>query len=182
MKRLAYSSLAAALVLCGCDRMEPTAPVDRNPVTANYGMLSGYQLVIGPNWSSLHISNTHVIGRGGGRVTLGLHELIVPPHAVQRPTVFRMTAMLGPHIVLDLSARDQGTGTEVSTFPKPLELRLSYRFLPLVSTQRDRLVVVWLKDDTEFGELVPVPTVVSTQQQYISGTITHFSQYAMGMN
>jgi hypothetical protein len=182
MGRIAYGSLALAFVLLGCDGQDPTAPVDRNPAVVNHSALGGYQLVVGPDLNSLHISNTHVIGRKGGRITLGMHELIVPPRAVQRPTVFRMTAVLGPHVVFDLTAKDRATGEAVTSFPLPLELRLSYRFLPLASLQRDRLVVLWLKDETTMGELVPVPTTVSPQQQYVSGRITHFSQYAMGMN
>src|SRR5687768_1556927 len=100
MSKLACRGFALALLLSGCDHMEPTAPADRSLTSANYSTLGGYELVIGPNWSSVHISNTHVIGRAGGRLSLGLHELIVPPHAVQRPTLFRMSAVLGPHIVL----------------------------------------------------------------------------------
>lgn len=182
MARIAYGSLALALVLLGCDGQDPTVPVDRAPAAANYSALGGYHLVVGADLNSLHISNTHVIGRKGGRITLGEHELIVPPRAVQRPTVFRMTAVLGPHVVFDLTAKDRATGAAVTSFPRPLELRLSYRFLPLAAQQRDRLVVLWLKDETTMGELVPVPTTVSSQHRYVSGTITHFSQYAMGMN
>jgi hypothetical protein len=182
MARLASGSLIFALLLMGCDGQEPMAPVDHKPAAINHGLLGAYELVIGPDWNSVHFSNTHVIGREGGRITLGLHELIVPPRAVQKPTVFRMSAVLGPHIVLDLTAKDRATGEAVTAFPRPLELRLSYRFLPQAALQRDRLVVLWLKDETTMGELVPVPTTVSPRQRYVSGTITHFSQYAMGMN
>jgi hypothetical protein len=176
------ATFAVALVLMGCDRVQPLAPVEPGTSRLSYNAQGGYELVIGPDLSSMHFSNTHVIGREGGRLALGLHELIVPPRAVRTPTVFRMSAMLGPHLVLDLTAKDRASGVAVTSFSRPLELRLSYRFMPMASIHRDRLVVLWLKDDTTMGELVPVPTVVSPQRRYVSGTITHFSQYAMGMN
>jgi len=173
--------VALALLLVGCDRAQTFAPIE--PATPiNFDSYSNYELVIGPDWNAVHFSTTAVIGQDGGRLALGFHELIVPAQAVQRPTVFRMTAKPGLHVVLDLTATDRVSGEPVTKFPRPLELRMSYRFLPLARAQQDRLVVLWLKDDATTGELVPVPTVVSPLQNHISGTITHFSQYAMGMN
>jgi hypothetical protein len=181
--KLTCFGLAMVVTLVGCAETDPTAPFEQHAPRADYVDTYGsYQLVIGPSWTFMHISNSHVIGPQGGRLTLGWHELIVPPGAVQQPTVFRMTAKLGLHIVVDLTAADRVSGIPVTTFPLPLELKLSYRFFPMNAAQRDRLLVLWLKDDSPTGELVPVPTIVNAQRRYISGSITHFSQYAMGMN
>lgn len=180
--KLMRFGLVTVVTLLGCAETDTIAPFEQEQ-RADYVHTSGsYQLVIGPDWSFMHISNSHVIGPEGGRLALGWHELIVPAGAVRRPTVFRMTSKIGLHVVLDLTAAERGSGAAVTTFNVPLELRLSYRFLPMAEAQRERLLVLWLKDESPSGELVPVPTTVNRQRRYISGSITHFSQYAMGMN
>jgi hypothetical protein len=182
--RLALMSAVVCLAATSCDELEPTAPGEalQSPaydVTYTYG---SYQLVAGTDWTFVRISNARVVGAAGGRVTLGFHELIVPRGAVERPTVFRISKTLGPHVRVDLSATDQRSGEQVTSFPRPVELRLSYRFVPLRGVDPARLVVLWLKDDSATGELVPVPTRVLPESRYVIGSLTHFSQYAMGLN
>jgi hypothetical protein len=170
------------LMLAACDANEtlaPTAPVaaPSHDYVYTYGT---FQLVGSDAWNIIKLSNTHVIGREGGRLSLGLDELIVPAGAVSAPTVFKMTRQLGPHILVDLKAYDRQTGAVVDTFARPLELRLSYLFARV--PQPERLVVLWLKDESSDGELVPMPTRVSTRTRQVIGSLTHFSQYAMGLN
>jgi hypothetical protein len=141
-----------------------------------------YELVTGDHWSETEISHTRVIGANGGQLALGLHELVVPAGAVSNPTVFRMSKKPGPNVVVDLAAQDHKTGRVINTFAQPVELRLSYRFVPLNGRDLNRMVIFWLKDGTENGELVPVPTRIDHRNKQIVGALTHFSRYAMGMN
>ena len=173
---------ATMLMLAACDAREtmaPSAPVGEpsHDYVYTYGT---FQLVGSGTWNVVKLSNTHVIGREGGRLSLGLDELIVPAGAVSAPTVFKMTRQLGPHILVDLNAYDRQTGAVVDTFTQPLELRLSYLFARV--PQPERLVVLWLKDESSDGELVPMPTRVSTRTKQVIGSLMHFSQYAMGLN
>jgi hypothetical protein len=184
--RLPAWSLGCALLLttAACDGGETLAPTEAlsTPSSDLVYMWGPYQLVGSDDWSSLEITTTHTIGPQGGRIALGLDELVVPRGAVTSQTVFQMTRQLGPHIVVDLKAHDRRTGAVVNTFQQPLELRLSYRFTRLSQADMNRLVVLWLKDDRSDGELVPMPTRVVTRSRQVVGTLTHFSQYAMGMN
>jgi hypothetical protein len=173
---------AMMLMLAACDGNEATAPADAVAAPSHdyvytYGT---FQLVSAQTWNVVKISNTHVIGPEGGRLSLGLDELVVPAGAVQTQTVFKMTRQLGPHIMVDLNAYDRRTGAVIDTFAQPLELKLSYLFARV--PQPERLVVLWLKDESSDGELVPMPTRVSTRTRQVIGSLTHFSQYAMGMD
>ena len=141
-----------------------------------------YQLVSGTNWSNIQINSSRVIGPAGGQLTLGLHELVIPEGAVSKPTVFRMSKQLGPHILVDLEAVDQKSGQELDSFDRPVELRLSYRFVPINGADLNRMVILWLKEGSTTGELVPVPTRLVRQTKHVVGSLTHFSRYAMGMN
>jgi hypothetical protein len=179
--RLPTLALVVSLALIACDAPDATAPseLEASFDTYSYGT---YELVTGSSWNSLRISNTRVIGAAGGRLTLGLHELIVPQGAVGRPTLFRMAKTLGPHVRVELTAHDAATGSEVVSFAEPVELWLSYRFVSIGNADLQRLVVLWLKDDSASGELQPVPTRIERRTRHIVGSLTHFSQYAMGMN
>jgi hypothetical protein len=176
--------LTFLLALSACsDITEPTSPVgslDRPSYdTYTYG---SYELVTGSSWNLIRISNSRVIGAAGGRVNLGLHELVVPAGAVKKPTVFRMSKQLGPHVLVDLSATDKASGAPVDSFARSVELRLSYRFIRISEADLRRAVVLWLKDESASGELVPVPTQVDRRTKHLIGSLTHFSQYAMGLN
>ena len=84
--------------------------------------------------------------------------------------------------IVDLHAVDKVTGEEVDTFRVPLRLELSYAGLQVSEEELRNLMVVWLQDDSADGRLVPVRTTVNRSTQYVTGWLTHFSAYAMGMN
>ena len=185
--RMPAWSLGCALLLAmsACDSTDaiaPTAATYLQPGSDLVYTWGPYELVGSEDWASVKISTTHVIGPEGGRVVLGLDELIIPRGAVASQTVFRMTRQLGPHIVVDLKAHDRRTGAVVDTFQQPLELKLSYRFTRLSHADLNRLVVLWLKEDRSDGELIPMPTRVVPRTRQVVATLTHFSQYAMGLN
>jgi hypothetical protein len=175
------------LVALGCDATDPTAPaVPPAAVTPNYDFTMPWArtgsvtLIKSPVWS-LEFTNSTVIGPNGGRVSLGFHELIVPKGAVTGPTKFTMTAKFGAFTIVDLTAVDQRTRQRVTQFPVELQLRMSYWLLPIPRNQLHRLVVVWLKDNSIGGELVPVRTTYRPGDYYVVGWLTHFSQFAMAM-
>lgn len=176
-------SCALLLMLAACDgKKDATAPVayvaqPNNDYVYTFGP---YELVGATNWNAIKISNSHLIGREGGRLTLGLDELIVPAGAVMQPTLFRMIRHVGPHIQVELNAFDRNTGVVVDSFKKPVQLKLSYRFARV--SNPERLVVLWLKDERSNGELVPMPTTVLPRTKSVVGSLTHFSQFAMGLN
>ena len=176
------AGICALLALSACSLDDATSPAGtRNTPTYDY-VWGPYQLLTADHGGGAEISHTRVIGATGGQLALGLHELVVPAGAVSNPTVFRMSKKLGPHIVVDLEATDHKTGRVVDTFAKPVELRLSYRLLPLNGRDLNRMVIFWLKDGNEDGELVPIPTRIDHKTKQIVGSLMHFSQYAMGMN
>src|SRR5688572_12760622 len=112
------SASVLLVVAAGCDEYGPTAPVEarQEPAYDEVYTYGSYELVAGSDWTFIRVSNTRVIGAAGGRVTLGLHELVVPRGAVERPTVFRMSKNLGAHVRVDLRATDQGSGQAVTSF------------------------------------------------------------------
>ena len=184
MRRASLGICLLGLFVLACDAQDPLAPQAGGPrISADYVYTFGsYEVVRSSDLDFLKISNAHVIGTQGGRVALGMHELVVPPGAVSSATVFRITKTIGQQIVLDLHATDRATGAVVDSFARPVELRLSYRFAPIRPQDLNHLVVLWLKDNDVAGELVPVPTRIDRRTKHVVGSLTHFSQYAMGLN
>ena len=176
------AGFSALLALSACNMTDATSPVGTHN-SPSYDYTDGsYQLVNGTNWDNMEISSSRIIGPNGGQLTLGLHELLIPEGAVSKPTVFRMSKKMGPHILVDLEAREHKSGLVVQTFAHPVELRLSYKFVPITGAELNRMAILWLKQGSENGELVPVPTRIDRKHKQLVGSLTHFSRYAMGMN
>jgi hypothetical protein len=146
--------------------------------TLNFGT---YQLVQ-TSRTTFELSNSRIIGPAGGVLYLGLHQLVVPRGAVQGFTRFTMTSKFGNNVVVDLNAVDLASGAQVTQFPLPLQLKLSYLLLGVPRSQAHRLTIVWLKDNSPTGAVEPVKTTVQPYQYYAVGWVTHFSQFAMAMN
>ena len=179
MKLAGFSAL---LALSACNSPDATSPVGTHNAPSYNHTDGSYQLVTGTHWDNMDISSSRVIGPNGGHLTLGLHELVIPEGAVSKPTVFRMSKTSGPHILVDLEAHEQRSGQEINTFAQPVELRLSYKFVPITGAELNRMAILWLKQGSETGELVPVPTHIDRKHKQLVGSLTHFSRYAMGMN
>ena len=185
MKLLAHRALllvgaAAALALVGCGP-DITPPPSTSAVSHDLSYSWGSLTLVDAGASGFQIRNSAVIGRDGGIVRLGLHELIVPKNAVRNPTLFNLSTKLGSNLIVDLTALDQVTGEVVDRFPIDLQLRLSYLMIPVPRGQLHKLVVVWLKDDSPSGELRREKTTHLPREKYVVGWINHFSQFAMGM-
>ena len=173
---------APLVVLAACEAAAPTAPVDVSQSVAYSQMFkSNLHLVERTSWAD-GASVSAVITPSGGAVQVEQHQLVVPKFAVPHPTVFTMTLLYGRNLIVDLHAFDKTTGQEVDTFLVPLQLELSYAGLPIAREDLHDLTVVWLQDDSPDGQLVPVKTTINPSTQYLTGWLTHFSAYAMGMN
>lgn len=121
---------------------------------------------------------TAVIDRQGGNLYNGDHILIVPRRAVLSATQFKFTVVGGDKIRVDLSAKNVLTGAPVSVFAENLTLKLSYR--NAIVSDPSQLMVVWLVEGTTDGLKQPVPSYVDKYNQYVLGSLSHFSEYAIG--
>jgi hypothetical protein len=172
---------AAPLIvgLAACEAAAPTEPAVNQTVSYNNSPKPNLHLVESESWTN-GASVSVVITPSGGVVQLAEHQLVVPRSAVTHPTVFTMTLPNGSNLMVDLHAVDKTTGEVVDEFSKPVLLILSYAGLNLSVDEQLKLTVVWLEDDA--GNVVPMPSVVNPEAQHVTGWLTHFSQYAMGMN
>lgn len=120
-----------------------------------------------------------VIGVKGGRIENGLHSLTVPSRAVLTDTEFTFTVPSGEFIQADLTAKRVVDGAPVTTFLNPLTLRMSYAGASVADPSK--LVVAWLVDNTPHGRKEKQPGGVNTGSMTVTGYLTHFSWYAVGL-
>ena len=117
----------------------------------------------------------------GGKIRLEGHELLVPNGAVSERTLFVIRERAGEYLVVDLLAfRDDGVWTPVTTFPKPVKIKLSYKGLAINNPKR--LAVLYLPEDSISGAKQVLPTAVSELAENITSKLDHFSSYAAGIN
>src|SRR5688572_29857526 len=77
------------------------------------------------------------IDERGGKIRLQGHELLVPNGAVTERTLFVIRERAGEYLVVDLLAfRDDGVWTPVTTFPRPVKIKLSYKGLAINNPKR----------------------------------------------
>jgi hypothetical protein len=185
ISRRLLASAPLLFVLAACDANNMTEPVTAPTVARSADYHWGnttIKLLPTPGYPTLEVSTFNVVGPRGGRVRLGLHELVVPARAVDRPTRFVMTMQYGKTLLIDLTAFDVETGAPVTQFAPSVQLRLSYLLLPIKRSDLNKLVVVWLKDGTVDGELVAMPTRNNRDSYYLIAELSHFTRFAMGMN
>ena len=174
--------LPAPLIALAACEAAPMAPVDvSQSVGYSQTLKTNLHLVERTSWAD-GAAVSVVVTPSGGVVQVEQHQLVVPKSAVVHPTVFTMSLQYGKNLIVDLHAVDKTTGEEVDTFRVPLRLELSYAGLQVSEDELRDLTVVWLQDDSADGALVPVRTTVNRNTQYVTGWLTHFSAYAMGMN
>ena len=121
------------------------------------------------------------IDAGGGKIRLQGHELLVPNGAVSERTLFVIRERAGDYLVVDLLAfRDDGVWTPVTTFPRPVKIKLSYKGLAINNPKR--LAVLYLPEDEISGVREILPTAVSELAENMTSKLDHFSTYAAGIN
>lgn len=118
-----------------------------------------------------------VIGQDGGEIRAGGHILIVPGGSVAAPTTFTMKVVAGNYIQVDLHATRVSDGAEVTSFPKPVRLKLDYKHAVVVT--ESRLDVAYLVDGTALGSKQVMSGSVDYNGRYVDALLSHFSLYAL---
>ena len=166
-----------AVALPACENASPVEHVAGKPALSNIPASGD---LVENNSPADSNTVTTVIGPKGGSIRNGDHRLIVPPHAVTEDTEFTFALVGGDFVIVDLSAQHASDGAPVSTFSRPLTLRLSYRDTNV--TDPHGLRIVHLVDGTVHGRREPQPSSVNPGRKNVSGWIHHFSKYAMEIN
>ena len=123
---------------------------------------------------------SNVFNKGGGRLEMGSHALVVPPGALNQRTRFVATITLGQHATLDLKAYSASTGEEITQFGQDVYLALDYEALSWMGDP-ERLTVVYLVEGTVTGRKEKVASAVSPKTKKVVGRLKHFSVYTMGI-
>lgn len=121
---------------------------------------------------------TGIIGSGGGKLSLGGHELLVPAGAVSGPTTFTMTK-LDDELQVRLTAT-QLTLNDVGSrgFAVPVRLVLNFARAKEEIADPSKLRIFWLKHD---GSFETQSTQVDIVGKRAVGYLNHFSDYALVM-
>jgi hypothetical protein len=127
-----------------------------------------------------------VIGSQGGSLYVDAHYLVVPPGAVDGPTLFEMTVRTDGRI----GAKMQATSVDANGVPsadrnnvgrrgfkRAAYLTFYYGYATNFTGDPRQIKLLWLRPD---GTKVPQPTYVYPQAKIATGLVTHFSDYAIG--
>ena len=139
------------------------------------GVLDG--LLTGPDAVGEHAAKW--IGPEGGSLSTAAYTLIVPRNAVSQKSLFEMQPALDGGYSIELTARRVVSGRWVDVggkgFNVPVRLRISYARANGV-TDPTKLIVVYVNEQI-IAE--PQPTVVDRTNRTASGSLSHFSRYAL---
>jgi hypothetical protein len=91
-----------------------------------------------------------------------------------------MRVLEGKHIYVDLTAMTVRTGAEVPSFGTEVKLRLSWERGQV--SDRRRLRVAYLLDNSPTGRQELLKTVVHVHGHFVDTRLTHFSQYAIAFD
>ena len=181
-KRLMLSTLiliAPLMVACeSADQISGVADIQAS-INGQGGAKRQVQLVTGSSVNSSATDAQLVLPGTGGVVSVGKFRLVVPRGAVQSATIFTMKASEGDLIKVSLTAKTV-QGEPVTTFKKPLKLTMPYGN---VSDEFLSAPGNWLIaniSENGLNEILEVVNVsVNREEQTITGSITHFSDYAL---
>lgn len=129
--------------------------------------------------------NSAIIGPAGGVVYVDLHHLYVPRGAVSGPTKFEMR-LTDDHSIgailtaTSVNSRGNPTGPlnnvgSAGFNGRGVYLTFSYAYARNVPSNPQSIKVVYVRD----GQLVPQQTSVNRLFRTATGTVTHFSQFAL---
>jgi hypothetical protein len=181
ISKLALSVMFAVAGLTGCQNadglMAPDANVPAGLASSSTNTSDSWEIVEDSTSATGGVSA--VIGVEGGELTLGKQRLIVPAGAVDAPTTFRMKKGNARLQVKLTATRETTNDVGSAGFAKPLTLVFGYGNAAALPADPADVAVVWLKED---GTAEAQPTVVDTEAKTVSGTLDHFSDYAMATN
>lgn len=178
LKISAVSAFALTLVMWGCESLSENAlvgPGDRSDILLIDTNEDGYTIARETN-PTVGVA-TAVIDQNGGSLAIGKNVLTVPAGAVDGPTTFTMTKLVNEIEVGLTATRLLPNDVGSRGFNVPLKLSLSYAGATEVPANAAELKVLWVKAD---GSIEAQPTAVNTSGKFAVGSLTHFSQYALG--
>lgn len=182
MRRTSLAALALMLALTGCESasdsgllLEPKHEQEQVLISWKFG--NGYTVVRETEESVGSVEAE--IGRQGGVLSLGKHLLVVPAHAVSKPTTFRMAKSDGDHVRIVLTASRNGDNDVGRRgFLKPVRLMLSYEGAANLSqADIDGMRVMYIRPDQK---IEPLPSLVNYYDRWVGTDLRHFSEYGIG--
>jgi hypothetical protein len=197
MKRSTRALLATLLVitplLANCaDNRDPSSPEIPVTVQPQNGLLGGLLGAVGSLLSGVlnilggaDANGSAVyawIGSDGGTIKTAAYTVVVPRGAVSKSTKFSLTPTNTGMYVTDLKAEQQGLLGLVSVgekgFAKPIQYTVSYA-KATGSFDPKKLVIVYLRSD---GKAEITATTIDTKTKTVTGSLQHFSKYALVEN
>lgn len=130
---------AAVLAAAGCGDGQPagiTAPAEALTTQS-----TGPTLLECP--AETTTSTSSLIGPLGGVVSVGGHQLVIPPLAVLVPTEFTVTVPASQYVRVDITA---GNG-EHYQFQKPVSITLSYARCTRSNIEKENLRIFYVDDE-----------------------------------
>ena len=177
LKASALSAFALTLVMWGCESLSESAlvgPGETSAILLAETDEDGYTIARETNPTVGVV--TAVIDQNGGSLTIGKNALTVPAGAVDGPTTFTMTKLLGDVEVGLTATRLLPNDVGSQGFKVPLKLSLSYAGVAETPANAAELKVVWVKAN---GDLEVQPSEVNVAGKVVTGSLSHFSQYAL---
>ena len=167
-------ALAAALVASACSVEKPVTPVAPNAdllgdLTGTVGGLV-HGLLSCPSYTTY--TTTKTIGTSGGTIKVGPHTLVIPSGALSSNVSITATAPAGQYVKVDFAPH----GLQ---FAKSTALTMSYKQCNLVSGLLSQLVLKVVYVDNNNNILEVLPSVMNLLSQNVTGTLKHFSAYAV---
>lgn len=184
-------ALALGLLLSACQDADRVTAPTAEPPAQQAAVVQGpdgeaYTLLGSGPLLGLPLQVTDLISLKGGTLTLLGHTLIVPPGAVNSPTLFTMLIGLNGYVEVHLEALSPsllggllnigGRG-----FRKPVRVTLSYANASNVGDPND-LVIVHLPGWWGYSTAEPLPSTVDPVRKTVTAELDHFSRYALASN
>ena len=122
------------------------------------------------------------IGPQGGTITTAAYTLTVPAYAVTKSTRFDIVPVNDGTYTVELHAYEQGLLGLIDVgskgFKKPVLLKYSYKNAIGIENE-SKLVILWVRPD---GTIEVQNCDVNKENDTITGSLNHFSKYALAQN
>ncbi len=157
-------ALAAAV---GCSSEDsPTGPVAEAPSASIVDLLRNLHLLSCS--TQPYAVATQTVGPAGGVIVVGTHRLVIPADALKSQVTIRAEQVPG-------STNSVRFSPEGLRFEKPAALTLSYSNCSLLLSVLKKVVYT----DEQLRILELVPSIDLRFNQTVTGSIRHFSRYAV---
>jgi len=155
--------LAAAV---GCTSEGPTAPVVEAPSASIVDLLRNLHLLSCS--TQPYAVATRTVGREGGVIVVGTHRLVIPADALSQSVTIRAEQV--PGRVNSVRFSPEGL-----RFERPAALTLSYGNCSFLLSVLKKVVYT----DEQLRILELLPSIDLRFNQTVTGSIRHFSRYAV---